>query len=175
MSRLGIDAVNAALRAFLDRGGRDLICEALLDGLTRESLVTGAAVRHPDGTSTVRGRSDGQRFELPHTGAVLSVAAYPPIDDDSGQQLAEVLDQLLLAQQQADESSRARTAEVRDLVHDIRSLLAVMLGHCEILESGLGGELNPRQRKSVASIKRQVERCEQLLTERRSRLVDPAP
>ncbi len=170
---MSVVATNAALRALLDRCGRDAICEAFLDALTRDPLVTGASVRLSDGTTWARGRANGQPFQLHEVGGTFTMAAGP--DTFEAELLAELLDRLLLVEQRQGELSRARTTEVRSLVHDIRSLLAVMLGHCEIMESGLGGELNPRQRKSVASIKRQVDRCEQLLTERRGRLVDPAP
>ena len=55
---------------------------------------------------------------------------------------------------------------LRKLVrHDLRSPLAVILGRCEILEAGVQGSLNDAQQHSVAAIKRQADRLEEMLAE----------
>jgi signal transduction histidine kinase len=51
----------------------------------------------------------------------------------------------------------------RRLVHDLRGALAVMAGHCEMLESGVWGAMSPEQLRSVRALARQVERLRELI------------
>lgn len=51
----------------------------------------------------------------------------------------------------------------RRLVHDLRGALAVMAGHCEMLESGVWGAMSPEQMRSVRALSRQVERLRELI------------
>ncbi|MEZ4321097.1 MAG: histidine kinase dimerization/phospho-acceptor domain-containing protein [Myxococcota bacterium] len=58
----------------------------------------------------------------------------------------------------------------RRLRHDIRSPLAVVLGQCELLELGIHGPLNEKQRAAIASIRNHSERALEMLDEVAARL-----
>lgn len=47
---------------------------------------------------------------------------------------------------------------LRALRHDLRNPLAIILGRCELLESGALGVLEPVQLESIATIERHAQR-----------------
>lgn len=47
---------------------------------------------------------------------------------------------------------------LRALRHDLRNPLAIILGRCELLESGALGALEPVQLESIATIERHAQR-----------------
>ena len=58
--------------------------------------------------------------------------------------------------------------------HDVRSPLAVVLGQCELLELGVHGDLTPKQRDAVESIRRHAERALAMLDEVARRMANGA-
>lgn len=68
--------------------------------------------------------------------------------------------------------SHTRDELRRALRHDLVNPLTIILGRCELLDSGVLGPLEPSQRDSVATIERharrivdEIERLSQLLDE----------
>lgn len=63
----------------------------------------------------------------------------------------------------AEETSQEKLR--RALRHDLRNPLAVILGRCEILNSGALGPLNDGQQRSLDAIQRNAERLVEMLQE----------
>ena len=49
---------------------------------------------------------------------------------------------------------QARDRTTRGITHDLKNPLGVIVGHAELLEEGVRGELNPEQREDIGRIKR---------------------
>ncbi len=73
--------------------------------------------------------------------------------------------QLARATAGLEQLSKVRDHFLAMLSHDLRSPLAVVLASCQVLEEGLAGELNARQKRSVGVIFRQCTRMTTMVEE----------
>lgn len=62
--------------------------------------------------------------------------------------------ELRAAVREAERLTEGRARLVRGFSHDLKNPLGAASGHAELLEEGIFGELNPRQRESVGGIRR---------------------
>jgi signal transduction histidine kinase len=161
-----IAALVPALRVIQAGGGVEMVATAIAEALSAVPGIGGARIDLPGRAPVERGRIDREtRLDLPACGGTFALGC--TFDDTAA--ASALVDGLLAFAIAQEERESQEIATRRVLVHDLRGLVAVVLGHCEMLESGLSGDLNPRQRKSVEAIRRQVERAQAILDEVRRR------
>jgi len=70
--------------------------------------------------------------------------------------------------------SRTQDQVRRALRHDLRNPLSIILGRCELLESGVLGPLEPVQQESIAVIERHARRIVDEIDRLAALLEDPS-
>lgn len=66
------------------------------------------------------------------------------------------LNQLAVSLARQEEADRAKDAFIQTLTHELRTPLGIVMGHAELLESGILGDLQPSQQESIRIITRRL-------------------
>ncbi len=73
------------------------------------------------------------------------------------------VNQLAVSLARQEETDRAKDAFVQTLTHELRTPLGIIMGHAELLESGILGDLHPSQEESMRIITRRLQMINDML------------
>lgn len=73
------------------------------------------------------------------------------------------VNQLAISLARQEELARAKDAFVQTLTHELRTPLGIIVGHAELLESGILGNLQPSQTESIHIINRRLQMINEML------------
>ncbi len=76
---------------------------------------------------------------------------------------AQRVNQLAISLARQEEMDRAKDAFVQTLTHELRTPLGIVMGHAELLENGILGELHPSQAESMRIINRRLQMINDML------------
>lgn len=137
---------------------------AALDGQTlRELLAPGGAGETPEAVSYM---AIPIRFQQRDVGGILLARGEPAAFEDADVARAQRLvrhagaaaGNALLYRELA-QANEGRLLFVSRIAHELKTPLAAIQGYSELIHSGLTGEITPKQRKFLASIKRNITRA----------------
>ncbi len=78
-------------------------------------------------------------------------------------ELAQRVNQMAISLARQEELDRTKDAFVHTLIHELRTPLGIIVGHAELLESGILGDLQPSQAESMHIINRRLQMINEML------------